>query len=207
MSDLNYPSNSNSQNKPEPEKKELKQIVNAVEKKETMFSRIRRSFVQEDAHSVGQYLVFDVLIPAAKATLEDLVTQGLGRGLWGSGRPRSSSTLSTPQSRGSYTSYGSLARPAQQVNQPRDFSDRARASHDFREIVLATRADAESVIQALLDPIEQYGWASVGDLYKLVGIMPSFQDEKWGWDNLVTAGCRPVSGGYILEFPKPTYQE
>jgi len=207
MSDLNYPSNSHSNKKPEPAKKELKQIVQPVEKKETLFSRIRSSFVQEDAHSVGQYLVFDVLIPAAKATLEDLVTQGLGRGLWGSGRPRSTSTYSPTQSRGSYTSYGSLARPAAQVSQGREFSDRARASHDFREIILETRADAESIIQALLDPIEQYGWASVGDLYKLVGIVPSFQDEKWGWDNLASAGCRPVSGGYMLEFPKPTYQE
>lgn len=83
-------------------------------------------------------------------------------------------------------------------------SRQARAAHDFDEIVLETRGDAEIVIEKLRDTLAQYDVVTVADLYDLVGITGSFTDNKWGWYNLRDARVSPVRGGYLLDLPGTT---
>ena len=52
------------------------------------------------------------------------------------------------------------------------------------------------------DLIESYGAVSVADLYDLVGILGSPNDNKWGWANIRTAEPIRVRDGYLLKLPK-----
>jgi len=72
------------------------------------------------------------------------------------------------------------------------------------DIILRTRGEGEAVIASLSDLIEDYGVASVADLYDLVGITGSFTDNKYGWTNLRTASVTRVRDGFLLNLPRPT---
>ncbi len=75
--------------------------------------------------------------------------------------------------------------------------------HDFGEIGLATRVEAEEAISRLESLIERYGSASVADLYGMIDVTAAFTDDKWGWEDLRGAGVRRSRGQYVLVLPKP----
>src|SRR5690606_42119776 len=97
--------------------------------------------------------------------------------------------------------YGS-AQTAGRVDGKRSMSDRRRAAHDFKEIVLATRSEAEEVLDRLSDLINSYDVALVSDLYDLIGITGSFTDDRWGWTSLTGARVERVRDGYLLNLPR-----
>ena len=111
---------------------------------------------------------------------------------------RSSSTPNTP-----YVSYNKPGGPPPWKREERPVSHRARATHDFDEIVLETRAEGEGVIDHMYELIERYQQVTVSDLYDLVGIASAFTDERWGWTDLSGAGVSRSKGGYLLDLPKP----
>ena len=82
-------------------------------------------------------------------------------------------------------------------------SRRARASHDFDEIILASRVEAEEVIDRLFDLVSRYESATVADLYEMVGVTGNFTDDKWGWTNIRGAGVTRVRNGFLLDLPRP----
>jgi len=149
-------------------------------------------FSQEDLGSVGTYLVFDVVIPAMKSMISDAASQGVERMLFGEVRRSSSSGKSR-------TSYGTMYKSS--ASSARELSPRARATHDFNEVILETRREAEDVILGLSDIISEYDVATVSDLYELVGVTGSFQDDKWGWFNMKDATVQRIRAGYLVNLP------
>jgi hypothetical protein len=79
---------------------------------------------------------------------------------------------------------------------------RVQERHDFSEVILENRTDAEEVLDGLRELIERYDQASVSDFYELVGITPDFTDNKWGWTDLRDARVQIVRGGFILRLPR-----
>lgn len=194
----NYPSNSH-KSKKEPAKveKDVKQVTTGVvvKRKRGLGRKVAETFTGEDLSSVGGYILFEVIIPAAKAMLSDAASQGVERVLFGESRPRNASG-------GARTNYSTYSKSGQNVQPARTISTRGRASHDFNEIVLETRAEAEVVIERLGDLIDNFDIATVADLYDLVGITGDFVDQKWGWTNLRGAHVSVVRGGYLLNLPR-----
>jgi hypothetical protein len=82
-------------------------------------------------------------------------------------------------------------------------SQRGRAKHDFDEIVLDQRAEAEEVIDRLYDVVSRYEQATVADLYDLVGLSSTHTDHKWGWTDLRGSGVSRIRDGYLLDLPDP----
>ena len=82
-------------------------------------------------------------------------------------------------------------------------SRRARSQHDFDEVILDSRVEAEEVIDKLYEVVSRYGSATVMDLYELVGLPSSHTDNKWGWTSLRGAGVSRAHGGYLLDLPEP----
>jgi hypothetical protein len=82
-------------------------------------------------------------------------------------------------------------------------SREARAKHNFDEIVLNSRVEAEEVIDRLYDVVSRYESASVADLYELVGLSSTHTDHKWGWTDIRGAGVQRVRDGYLLDLPSP----
>lgn len=215
----NYPSNSNSNNE-EPKAKKVKTVeetstkkvervtVNAVvRRKKPWLKRFSESFMGDDAQTVGNYIMVDVLLPAAKDAVADAVSQGIEKMLFGepSSRRRSAGNRSIGGS-SSHVSYNRYSGNSQIAKTgPKQISQRARANHDFDEIVLATRVEAEEVIDNLYALIDNYDVATVADLYGMVGQTGSYTDEKWGWNDLRGTSISRVKGGYLLDIPRPNY--
>ena len=188
---------------PEPEKKIEKVIEGEViRRKKPLGRRISETFVKGDAQSVGQYVMFEVLLPALKDTIADVTSQGVERMLFGEARSTSRRTGRRPGTN-PYVQYDRFSSQNDRGRkQEKEYpSRRARASHDFDEIILATRAEAEEVISRLFDLVSKYDTASVRDLYELVGAEARFTDDKWGWTDLRGSGVTRVRDGYLLDLP------
>ena len=201
----NYPGNTNKARVVKPEVGErVKQdkiiVGEVIERKKSLGRKMRDAMTGDDAQTVWSYLVIDVFVPAVKTLAGDLLTQGLNRAMWGSSSP---SRISTQKSVGYHNMYRQMG-SAQTAGRgdPRGISQRSRAVHDFTEIVLPDRAQADEVIERLSDIVSEYGFASVSDLYDLVGIQGSYTDDKWGWDDLRSSGVSNVREGWLLNLPR-----
>lgn len=212
--DSEFPSNRNvDKHKSEvvkSEDKKVKQVTQneAIRRKKPLGKRVAETFVGGDAKSVWGYVAFDVLVPAAKDMFADAVSQGVERMIFGEGRSTSRRTGRRPNE--PYVSYNrysssksSRRQPQQDARSRQELSQRARTSHDFDEIILSTRVEADEVLDRLFDLVSKYETATVGDLYDLVGIETTYMDEKWGWVDLRGAGITRVRNGYLLDLPKP----
>ena len=102
-----------------------------------------------------------------------------------------------------YVSYNRYSMGNRQSSSQRALSRQGRSRHDFDEIVLEARAEAEEVIDRLFEVVSRYGTATVADLYELVGIAGTHTDNKWGWTDLRGAGVSRVRGGFLLDLPEP----
>ncbi len=181
------------------EKKVEKVIKGKVKtKKKSEISKLSDVFISDDASNVKSYILMDVLVPTIKKAIVDIGTDALNMiFLGGTGRGR--------DSRGGNAHYVSYSRFS---SEPRDrFSDsesrRPTARFDYDNLVFETRADAEAVIEQLIDIIDRYGVATVADLYDTIDQSHPFTANDYGWTSLRNAGVdRARGGGYSLKLPK-----
>lgn len=193
-----YPSNAHSTKGDKKEERKVERIVkgNVVRKKKTLGKKMAETFIGDDSKNVFQYIIYDVLIPAAKETLSSMVSGGIEMLLFGETRGRN-----TRRDKGrSYVSYGDYYKNNERRDRDRERSTRAR--HNFDDITLDSRGEAEEVLSALVDMVEDYGMASVADYYEMVGVTSNFTDNKYGWTNLSSASVSRVRGGYLINLPR-----
>lgn len=185
-----------------PEKIEQITTGEVIRAKRSLRKRFTENFVGGDAGSVGSYVFFDVLLPAAKDMVADAMSMGVEKMLFG--EARSTSRRGRMGGHG-HTNYSRLSTSPSVRVDPRGPSRQARTQHNFDEIILEGRAQAEEVITNLYDLLEQYEAVTVKDLYELVGIKPEYTDEKYGWVDLRGASVSRVRNGYLLDLPRPEY--
>lgn len=187
------------------EEKKVDRVVDTpvVRRKKPLSKRFLETFFGGDTHGVLGYVMMDVLLPAAKDMVADAVSTGIEKMLFGETRSSSRRGGYRPSSGTSgYVSYNRMSSPGRR-EEPRTISLRARDRHDFDEIVLATRVEAEEVIDRLFDLVSKYETATVADLYELIGTRVNYMDEKWGWTDLRGASVRRIRSGYLLDLPRP----
>jgi len=126
-----------------------------------------------------------------------MISNGVEMLIYGESRP---SNLRRDRGR-SYVSYSSYYRERNRPTEERDH--RSRDRHRFEDVVLPRRGQAEEVLSAMVDLVEDYEIATVADFYGLVGLSPDWADEKWGWDNLSSARIERTRDGYVLVLPRP----
>lgn len=197
---VNYQSNSHKSRETksaQPEKNIEKVITGeAIQRKKSAGSKFKDVFTGEDARSVGSYILFDVFVPALKSMLADATSQGVERILFGDNRRTNSSG-----GRQGYTSYNKMY-SSKPNNAPRELSRTARATHNFGEVILSSRGEAEEVLDRLTALIDTYSVATVSDLYDLVGITGNFTDDKWGWYDLRGSHISRIREGYLINLPQ-----
>jgi hypothetical protein len=170
-----------------------------VKSKQSLFKRMTRSLIADDAQSIGDFLIVDVVVPAIKNLIADTVKGGTDRVLFGQSRARRAIGVGG-ESRSLRTRYDKYA----EAGEPRRMMSReSRARHDFDEVRLDDRAEAIEVVETLIARVEKFGAASVSDLYDLVGVTGSYADQRWGWTDLREADVRQSRGGWLLDLPRP----
>lgn len=185
-----------------PEPKKLVRTIpgRAVLKKKTFTQSIAHSLVGGETRDVGMYILRDVLIPAAKNLIQEMVTSGIEMFLFGEpsgrGRPRD-------KDRGkSIVSYGNYYKD-------RDREERrptrvARDKFDLGDIFFKDHNDAEDVLTQLCEALEEYEQVTVADYFELAGIDGStWTHHKWGWEDLRRAKLTHTRHGYAIILPDP----
>lgn len=203
-SSLNLPSNSQTtipEMEPvEQERPKVKKVIKGkvVTKKKSIGRKFADTFIGEDVQDVKGYILQDVLVPAIKDTISDVVTGGIEMLLFGERRGRGGRSYST----NSRTSYNSMYNRSTQSSARRHTDRRGYSSHAVNDIILESRGEAEQVLGDMLDAIKDYGSVSVADLYDMVGETGVFTDNNWGWFDLGNASVRRVREGYLLVLPR-----
>lgn len=175
--------------------KKVKKVVTGKvrTKKKSEMSKFKDVFIAEDAQNVKSYIFMDVLVPAVKKAISDIVRDGIDMILYGDTKRSSRSSNS------SYVSYRDYS------NRDRDRRDdrrTVRSGFDFEDIIFETRGDAEEVRSLMDELLDQYQVVSVADLYDLAGMSSPYTANKYGWTNLRNAEVMRVRDGYILKLPK-----
>ena len=180
-----------------PEKKVEKVIAgNAKFKKKNDIRKLTDVFISEDISNVKSYILMDVLVPAIKKAIVDIVTNGIDMVLYGeTGRGRKKSTASKISYRNFYDRENDY-----RIN--RSISE-TRAGLGFDDVILDTRGEAEEVLFKMEEIISVYGVVSVADLYDMIdgGSCPHTY-YKYGWTNVRNASVIRVHDGYLLKLPK-----
>lgn len=213
------------ENKPEPPPKVVERIVTTevIQKKKGPVIKFKEIFFGGTAKDAARYVFADVTLPALRYMVFDMGTEGLRRIIFGvSALDRRRPGTGVYQTQGYYDYSTNLLR--QMVNQPRPMvnlpdqrmrpdprtlSDprainapgRARANDTV--LVIQSRAEAEAVVERLIDIIDKYDVASVQDLNEMLGLPVQPIDNKWGWSALNTVNIRQVGGGYMIDLPPP----
>ena len=186
----------------QPKKIEQVTSAEAVRRKRGLGHQFKETFVGGSARMAFDYMVLEVVIPAIQDTLIDAFQGGVEKLIRGEGaRSRRGASTSA------YSSVGHVNYQGISSNKPpttRTLSQRSRTRHDFGEIVIASRQEAEEVLERLYDVLSRYGSVPVADLYALTGIQSSHTDHKWGWTSLRGAKvARLRNGGFLLDLPDP----
>jgi hypothetical protein len=208
-----YPNNSNKNKQRivragESEPKRVERITTgeAVVRKKPLRRKISEAFGGGDPRGVADFLVMDVLVPRSKDIFADVVIQGVERliyGLTGGTSRRPSHNSGYRPSHYSHTPYNRYSQHEREDRYAPSPSKRARANHDFSEIILPTRFEADGVLDRLFDLVLKYDSATVADLYDLVGADHSYTDRNYGWVDLQNARVSPVREGYLIDLPRP----
>jgi len=203
MDNPEFPPNSEASKKGVPNGKNISPVVTggATRRRKSLRKQFKETFIAGDARTAIQYAMFDVLLPAARDTVLDVFQSGLEKLILGDSRRRGSTR--PPSGPTGHIQYNRYSSPSRLSGPERALSRQARSRHNFDEIVLDERAEAEEVIDRLFDLVSRYESASVADLYELVGLAATHTDNKWGWTDLSGAGVSRIRGGYLLDLPEP----
>lgn len=198
---MDYPPNSKMKSAPPEKKVERVTSVEATRRKKSLGKQFRETFVVGDTKSATRYVVFSVLIPAAKEAMVDAGRDWIERLVFGESHGK---RRGPPSGATGYVSYNRMGTNANSAPPERSMSKRARSHHDFDEIVLSSRSEAENVVDRLFEIVSKYEVATVADLYDLVGLASTHIDHKWGWTDLRgSVVSRIRNQGYLLDLPEP----
>lgn len=187
------------------EKRVQEVVKSPVKIKKNEMRKLADIFISEDISNVKNYIFMDVLVPAIKKAIYDIVTNGIDMFLYGGAGKASSGGAKV-----SYRSYydqknNNNNAPAYRGSEN---TNKTNNAFNYQDLVYRTRPDAELVLKQLQDVIAKYGVATINDLYDSIpdNMMPDvpvpFTTTSYGWMNLNNVKAVRVRDGYVLTLPK-----
>ena len=175
------------------ERKVEKVVKGNVKTRDNKGRKFMDIFISEDASNVKSYVVMDVLVPAIKKAISDIVVNSIDMilGTGGGSRAKTGNKVS-------YRSYYD--------EKDRRDSGRYRSTERFEydDIIFESRGEAEIVRRQMIDIIGRYGVVTVADMYDLAGLTAPYTSNNYGWMNVSSAEAVRVRDGYVLRLPKAT---
>lgn len=191
-----------------PEKKPVEKVVSgAVVSKNSAGKQLKEALFG-DLTEVKGYLLWDVFIPAVKDTIVELIKNGAEALFYGRSSPKYDHVKrSGGRSYVPYHQYSSYD-PSKHGKKPayngyNGYSQRRRSVYDFADVSFASRADAEKVLNRLVELTYEYGCVSVAEYRELSGLPSNYTDNRYGWGALNGVPITLGKNGYYIEFPEP----
>lgn len=209
----NYPSNSHKKVAAKIEATEPKNIERVtsgevVRRKKPIGKKFAETFLGSDGKTVWQLVLFDVVIPKTKEMIQIGIGEAVEQMLYPGTKSRHGvgGAGGNPfGGRGPIINYSGSSKNTTvpgRSGDSRTISKQARASHDFGEVILETRAEAQEVLDRMFDLYLKYEEVKVSELYGLLGITADYTDQKYGWTDISGTKIERVrGGGYLLDLP------
>ena len=191
MSELR--SNSNKSRKAAADKK-IEPVANGkvIKRKKNEIQKFADLFFAEDKDSIKSFIFRELFIPECKKIISDIVDALL----YGASEKRS-----REKRPGSRIAYNSIV--DDDYRGRRNYAAVKTQGYDYGDIILNSRGEAEMLMTQLEAIIEQYDFASVADLYDLMGVTHSYTDNDYGWYSIATAeAVRLRDNTYTIKLPK-----
>lgn len=189
----NYKPNSHKykENQETSEKRVEKVISGTAKTKKNEVRKFRDIFISEDISNVKSYVLMDVLVPAIKNAIVDIVTDGVNM-IFGTGSGRKKTSGSN------YVSYRDYSRESK-----RDDNRVSSGRFAYDDILFPSRGEADAVLEQMDAIIEEYGYVTVADMYDMADLNAPYTGNRYGWTSVRRAEIVRVRGGdYIIKLPR-----
>lgn len=187
-----------------------------VRHKKSVWKSVGDKFISEDAEYVGSSIVDDILIPALRDLINDILHGAVdmtfgGGGNYNRSRSRGRSHISYDRmydNRRSRSRYRDRDDDDDYDRRPSrrrlpDCSEYVFDPRDFDRPSDAKRA-ADDMLEMMADRIEEYGEVTVAWFFDRVGEDAGWNAEDWGWTNLAGVKVRGSSrSGWYIDLPRP----
>lgn len=177
--------------------------------KKTIPDMFKETFVKKDIQDVVAYVVHDVAIPALQDTMVGIVTKGANLLFKGE-----ASSYGNGYSSGPYDSNGAVGnsrvdygRPYRQSSygSPYNESRYPRGSMRYVDVVVDRRDVAEDILRAIEQDTIDYGMVPVRELYEMVGMRWTSEDNDYGWSDVSSARIVSSRDGWKIMMPTPEF--
>lgn len=182
-----------------PPKKVEAVVTTSNVKEKSGFQKFFNRFISEDVDDIGDYILTNVLIPAGKKLIVDVV-----EGLVYPGGRRGDRSSSGPN----IVSFRNYRAESEKKASTRP-SNYSRSVLEYDDIWFesdeneSSRYKAEKVLNKMYELVENYGLVSIADYYQLCGKHQyPFTYDNYGWYDLRNAEILPYGGGHYIKLPK-----
>lgn len=187
----------------EPKEEKVEPIVKTKvsKRKKSPVSKLAETFIKEDLANVGSFLLFDVLVPAIRDTVVNMITEGVNRVAYGDD--------ARPSYRGSYSGYGSNNR-TNYSSRSSSYSGNINTRHASKartkvmdDVLFDFRDEAVEVKSTMESHIYQYGEVSLEKFKRWIGEEDTivYTDRNFGWTDPDAFSIRKIREGYLLILP------
>lgn len=181
--------------------------VKTVVRDKPMRRRVAEAFVSDERGNIKDHVIFDVVIPAIKNAICDVITDGITMFLFGDKKRR---RVGDGPVR---TSYGSFwASSITETNRRTEVSaSPARSSMGrYMDAAWESKDEANEVLDQMTEIFGEYKVLTVADFFGLIDDPKNFPIEsvhnKWGWKSLSEARVEKVGSGlWGITLPRPQH--
>lgn len=194
--------------------KRVEKVVSAQvkAKKVGVGKKLKDMLFAADFKTVGNHVVADVVLPMWRDIMYESMAKGAETAIYGITGRRASINFK-PGASSSFPYAGKVQynnvtpinvnhRPAGQSARLPDQSSIRPAGRGMTDsVIFATRADAEAVLEGLINVIDQYEMVSLAEFKELCGMETSHMDVKFGWSLLRSVTIHQVRDGWVIDLP------
>lgn len=174
-------------------------VTGKVTTRENNGRKLANIFISEDAANVKNYVFMDVLVPAIKKAISDIVRDGIDMILYGdTGRSRGNGGRSRSIDRVSYREYYDDRRDGARRVERNDPNSR----FTYDDLLFDEKGDAVLLLNEMKYTLKRYGIVTVADMYDIAELTAPHTASNYGWSSLRTAEVRRVRDKYMVDLPK-----
>lgn len=184
--------------------KKIEKVADGKIRKKSLGSKFADVFLSDSLTNVKEYVLMDVIVPAIKNTIVDIIQNGAEMLFFGT--TKASQRLNKGGNNFGSVSYIDYSKSGSR-GRTEGTRDRNRVRLDGRDILFDERGAAEEALSDLFDLIQVYKAASFADLLQLAGLGDQADtygvNNKYGWVDITGVSVKPTRGGYYIDLPKP----